>query len=133
MSDKKIIDRMTVDQESWDAVQGDDKYRGRLRDKALKNLAKVEWHLHPWKQGTWISVQGKIYQGNGGGEGEENFWAQRGPWLLADARDVNYLTTHDRRSAEESLDKLNALKNDIASLIAKHSIEIDLDEFGDAE
>lgn len=113
-----------IDPESLGAVQGDEAYAGRLTAIAEKNLAKAKWHLHPWKSGTWVNLEGTVYEGNGGGEGEENFWAQRGPWLLLNAADVNRLTSYERRAAKKSDKRARALEADIAALVIKHGIEI---------
>jgi hypothetical protein len=110
--------------ESRAAVQGNSEYADMLTAQAGGLLRKVKWHLHPWKDGTWVSVSGVIYQGNGGNEREEDHWAGRGPWLLMPEHEVEDITAYDRRTATAATKRADALAEDIAALVTKHGIEV---------
>lgn len=54
-------------------------------------MLSAEWHLYPWKNGTWVNVEGTIYKGNGGNQREEHYWFTKGPWLLIPEIEIDRL------------------------------------------
>lgn len=93
-------------------------------DKRVKNAAdSLEFsdriHLHPWKQGLWVSVQtGRTYRGNGGKERDEWALEQEGPWVLVNELDAESLVDRcDLEYAERRTEKLRTLIDGLAETI----------------
>lgn len=70
----------------------------------------ANWHMYPWKNGTWISVSGIIYEGNGGNQREEYFWFNEGPWLLLDEDCARRFKETYKDDADNARAELQGLK-----------------------
>ncbi|MDN6374287.1 MAG: hypothetical protein L0K12_15405 [Brevibacterium aurantiacum] len=93
-------------------------------DKRVKDAAdSLEFsdriHLHPWKQGLWVSVQtGRTYRGNGGKERDEWALEKEGPWVLVAEDDAeNLVSTYDLERATEHAMRLQGLIEQISESI----------------
>lgn len=72
-------------------------------------------HLHPYKQGLWVSIQtGRTYRGNGGKAHDEWGLEQQGPWILVDESDAESLV--ERCDLEHADGRAKELERFIAEL-----------------
>lgn len=92
--------------------------------KAEARLADTQFHLHPWKDGLWVSVTGKVYRGNGGKPQEEYFWEQKGPWLLLADDELDRITDPFTESMKEITAERDALVVGIKKLAELAGVEI---------
>ena len=101
-----------------------------LVDKRVKDAAdSLEFsdriHLHPYKQGLWVSVQtGRTYRGNGGKERDEWALEKEGPWVLVSEDDAEQLVgVHDLEHANHRAEKLQNLIDGIAETVRNEARE----------
>lgn len=85
-----------------------------------QRMQAANWHMYPWKNGTWVSVGGTIYRGNGGSQRDEYFWYQKGPWLLLDEFDYERIRDTYRDDAKEADKKLKTLRTGMRKLLGSN-------------
>lgn len=98
------------------------KYEYNVDERINKSnglLNAGEWYLYPWKYGTWVSVSGDLYRGNGGKDREEWVNEKKGPWLLLDDENVNWFIDRNSEDAAPYKSELAKLKNKLRNVLGE--------------